>query len=126
MLSEFRVWNIVFGRNEMCQNLRTVNASPVHRIVWNLVGIIPGNFGRHKIIDPALAHNLRHRCAITEYIRQPEHTVLYAEFFLEETFAIDNLTDHRFTRDQVTICFQPHRTFCFPAAFGHFFFDFLI
>ena len=46
-------------RNQMRQNLGSVNPSPHKRVIWHLIELIPRKFCCHEIFDTALLHNLR-------------------------------------------------------------------
>ena len=59
----------IHGGNKMREHLAAVDAAPKEGVVRQLIILIPGNLGGHKIIDPALLHNLRQGGAVAEHIR---------------------------------------------------------
>ena len=82
--------------DQMSENLRSVDASPPHGVIGNLIELIPGKLGGHKIINSTLLHDLRKRSCVSEYIRQPENAVVHAEFVLKKLLSVHKLTYQRF------------------------------
>lgn len=72
-------------------DLRSINADPVEQRMRKGIGIIPAQFGRHKIINARLLKQLRQRSAIAKGIRQPLNCGAFTEFLHIETLAIQHL-----------------------------------
>ena len=113
-------------RNEVRQNAASVNAFPHHGVIGNLVELVPGKLCRHEVINAALFHNLGQRTGITEYVRQPQHTVFHAELLTEEAFAVQELTHQALTSRQVAVGLEPHAAFRLPARLFDTLFELLI
>ena len=77
--------------NHMCKDLASVDTFPVHRIVRHFVELVPCQLCSHEVVDSAFFHNLRHRCAVSEDIRQPQDLVVHAELFFEKAFSEQEL-----------------------------------
>ncbi|MNC44374.1 hypothetical protein D3C75_932770 [compost metagenome] len=80
-------------------------------------------FNGTEILNPAALHDLRQVPGIAEHIRQPQHFVVYAEFFLEEALAVHRLADQAFTAGEVRIRLNPHGAFGNDSAVLHRLFD---
>ncbi len=103
------------GRDQMRQHLRTVDAAPTHRIVRDLVELVPRQLGGHEIIDTAFFHDLRQRPGVTEHIRQPQNPVVHAELFFKKALSVYKLSHQRLPGSQVAVGLQPHTALRLPA-----------
>ena len=77
--------------DHMSEYFTSVDAFPVHRIVRHFVELVPCQFGRHEVVNSAFFQNLRHRCAVSEDIRQPQDLVVHAKLFFEKAFSEQEL-----------------------------------
>ena len=75
----------------MGEDFASVDTFPVHRIVRHFVELVPCQLCRHEVVDSAFFQNLRHRCAVSEDIRQPQDLVVHAELFFEKAFSEQEL-----------------------------------
>ena len=84
------------GWREMCEHLRPVDPFPQKCIIGREVELAPAQLGCHEIIDPCFLHDLRKRCRVAEYIRQPQNACAHAELFLKELLSMQKLPHKRF------------------------------
>ena len=110
----------------MGQHTAAVNTFPFKSITRQFIKFIPADLRSHKIRKSALLHNLRQRCRITKYIRQPKNRVVHAELFLEKSLSMDKLTHQRFTGSNITVGFHEHSAFRLPSALFYPLFDLFI
>ena len=47
------------SRDQMCQDLTSVDSAPHHSVIRNLIDLIPCQFCSHKILDSTALHDLR-------------------------------------------------------------------
>ncbi len=101
----------------MRQYFRSVDSSPHHGIVRNLVELVPRKLGGHKVVDSALFHNLRKRSGVAKHVGQPQNAVIHAELLLEKALAMHKLAHQRLAGCQVAVCLNPHAALRLPASF---------
>ena len=77
--------------DHMGEDFASVDTLPVHRIVRHFVELVPCQLCRHEVVDSAFFQNLRHRCAVSEDIRQPQDLVVHAKLFFEKAFSEQKL-----------------------------------
>ena len=109
--------------NQVSQHLTSVNSSPHHRVVRNLIELIPRQLCGHKVIDPAFLHDLRQGSRITEYVRQPQNPVINAELLFEKTFSVHELAHQGLSGSQIAVRLNPHAALRLPAFLFYTFFD---
>ena len=104
-----------FGKH-MYQHRSAVDTDPIKGMVWELVMLAPGKLLSHEIFQSALFHNLRQRCAVTEYIGQPNIVDIKIEFIFPEPCTLHNLTNQRFFAGDISIALYPHRALALDSA----------
>ena len=107
---------VIPGSDQMSQHLTSVNSLPHKGIIRKNIILVPPQFRSHKIRQPCFFHDLRHCSAVAEYIRQPKHLLLFcSQFLFKKPSSIEDMTNERFSRNQIAVWFQPHSSFSFPA-----------
>ena len=89
------------------------------------IDLAPGKFLGEKIVTTGFFYDLGHSSRIPENIREPKVFNIKAEFIHKKVLAVKELPHHRFSGNQISICFHPHTALYFPAAFPDSFFDFI-
>ena len=105
--------------HEMSQHLGAVHADPAEGIVRHMVVLVPADLDRHEIVDAGTLQDLGQGPAVAEHIRKPEYVGGRAEFFLEETLAVQDLTHQSLTGGNVTVGLNPHGAVGLPVAGFH-------
>ena len=100
----------------MGQDLGAVDTPPHHGVVGDLVDLVPGQLGGHKVVDAALLHDLGQGAGVAEHVRQPQDAVVHAELVLEKPLAVDELAHQGLAGGQVAVGFQPHAALGLPAS----------
>ncbi len=103
-----------------------VDALPAEGVVGHGVGVVPADLGGHEPIHSRFAQDLRECGRVAEYVGEPEHAAVHAEFLAEEALAVDDLTHKALARGEVAVCLNPHRALAFPSALAYQLFDLLV
>ena len=100
------------------QHFRAVNAFPNKGVIGEgrAAVIGPEDFLRREEPDIAAAHDLRQGAGVAEYIRQPEHFAVHAEFLAVEALTVDQLADQAFAAGDISIRLHPGCTIGDPLA----------